>query len=299
MFRMKLWGLALVGCLYSFTSFAYDKEIAITIDDLPFVGSANNNPAKLQREHDRFMSILNALVENKVPATGFVIAGSIEKGQWELLEAFQQAGLTLGNHTFSHLNLNTTNTDKYIANVDRADKILSSIMPSETKYFRYPYLAEGRGDKKQKVIDYLSLNHYTIAPVTIDSKDFRFNERLYKIPYRLRAQNLNQMKKQYLAYIWDQTVRAEKRAGDKPVKQILLIHSNLINSYFLADIIKMYQEHGYKFITLGEALEQPAPAINVSKKKREQRFDLFDDNLMDNLFSETVKSSTFNCCFKS
>ena len=45
------------------------------------------------------------------------------------------------------------------------------------------------------------------------------------------------------------------------MKQILLIHANLLNSYLLGDVIQLYKQNGYKFITLTEALENPAPAI--------------------------------------
>ena len=120
---------------------------------------------------------------------------------------------------------------------------------SEPKYFRYPYLAEGKGEKKQKVLDYLAEHHYTVAPVTIDSKDYEFNAQFYRVPYRQRVQRLEQFKKRYLAYIWQQTLRAEKRAKGQPVKQILLIHANLLNSLFLGDVIELYKKNGYKFIT--------------------------------------------------
>jgi len=242
------------------------REIAITLDDLPFVGSANYKASALKREHDRFMRILDTLVENQVPATGFVIAGSIEKGQWELLQAFHDAGFTIGNHTFSHLNLNHTGSEKYIENVAHADKILTPLM-SHPRYFRYPYLAEGRGETKSNVQNYLASNDYIIAPVTIDTKDFRFNGQLYRVAYRARPKYLPQLKKRYLAYIWKQTLRAEKRAKGKHVKQILLLHANLLNSHFLGDIIQMYREHGYRFITLQDALENPAQPLNAPQKQ--------------------------------
>ncbi len=126
---------------------------------------------------------------------------------------------------------------------------------SHPRYFRYPYFAEGRGDKKADVQAYLANNDYIIAPVTIDTKDFRFNEQLYRVAYRARPKYLPKLRKRYLAYIWKQTLRAEKRAKNKPTKQILLLHANLLNSHFLGDIIQMYREHGYRFISLKAALE--------------------------------------------
>ncbi|KTC77062.1 polysaccharide deacetylase family protein [Legionella brunensis] len=270
--------------LFSSSCLAEVHEIAITIDDLPFVAGRMDTPGNQQRTTARFAKILEALVENKVPATGFIIAGAIAKGQMAFLEQFRQAGLMLGNHTYSHYNLNQMSADKYIADIARADKKLASLL-SEPKYFRYPYLAEGNKLKKQKVRDYLAANHYIIAPVTVDSLDFRFNEKIYKIPYREREAYIKRLKPQYLAFIWKQTLRAEKRAKGQPVKQILLIHANILNSYLLGDIIQMYKDHGYNFISLTEALKNPAPAITFpaphenedTKSLEEEFFSFWDD----------------------
>lgn len=254
-------------CLFLFISncFAQEqiREIAITIDDLPLVASKMNNPGNQQRATERFNKLIEALVKNNVPATGFVIAGAIEKGQLAFLEAFKNAGFELGNHTYSHYNLNRMKAEKYIADVDKADVILSPLM-SSPKYFRYPYLAEGNSQSKPLVLNYLKEHDYVIAPVTIDSKDFQFNERLYHVPFRQReAYILNKMKSQYLAYIWAATLKAEKKAKGQPVKHILLIHANLLNSYVLDDIIQMYKKNGYTFISLAEALKNPASAITA------------------------------------
>ena len=246
--------------LCAFQCVGQTREIAITIDDLPLVASKMDTPGNQQRSTERFAKIIQAFTDNQVPATGFIIAGAIENGQWSFLENFRKAGLELGNHTYSHRSLNQIGADKYIADIERAEKVIAPLM-TEPKYFRYPYLAEGNKESKPKVQQYLADHGYTIAPVTIDSKDFDFNEQLYRIPYRAREKNLNQIKKRYLAYIWNATLKAEKKANGRPVKQILLIHANLLNSYVLGDVIQMYKQNGYTFITLTEALKNPAPAL--------------------------------------
>lgn len=259
--------IVMMSCLPFFSALAEDtRQIAITIDDLPFVGTTHNKPGNLRREHDRFMRILQSLIDHQVPATGFVVAGTIEKDQWQLLENFHNAGFVIGNHTYSHANLNRTNADKYIHDIEKADEILTPLM-SKPKYFRYPYLAEGKGETKQAVYEFLINHGYQIAPVTVDSKDFRFNAQLLAIHWRNRDKHLNRIKQRYLDYIWRQTLKAEKKAHGKPVKQILLIHANLLNSHALGDIIQMYKDHGYEFITLSDALtpvqEDTSSASNI------------------------------------
>lgn len=252
-------GLIMLACLLNMPCFAADREIAITIDDLPFVGTDSNDEGNLKRSHDRFMKIMQSLIDNHVPATGFVIAGAIGKGQWLLLEEFRKEGFALGNHTYSHANLNSVGPVEYINEIAHADEKLAPIM-TQPKYFRYPYLAEGKGAAKQEVQDYLTANQYTVAPVTIDSKDYKFNERLLHVSWRVRNQYLASIKHQYLDYIWKQTLLAEKRSNNK---QILLIHANLLNSHFLGDVIQMYKKNGYRFITLNEALSNAAPPAKI------------------------------------
>lgn len=252
---------------------AVKKEIAITIDDLPFVGSTHNKPGNLKREHQRFMNIMNALVENQVPATGFVIGSTIEQGQWQLLQQFHDEGFIIGNHTNTHISLNSNSADRYITDIEKADKTLTPLMNGK-KFFRYPYLAMGHGEKKQKVIDYLHQNNYIIAPVTVDSKDFKFNEQLMNIYWRNRPHYLGGIKSRYLSYMWRQTERAERldqKKYGKAMPQILLIHANVLNSHAMGDIIAMYKKHGYTFISLDKALneyKQVEEEQKVAEKKK-------------------------------
>ena len=184
----------------------------------------------------------------------------------------------LGNHTYSHYNLNVMSADKYISDIARADKILEPIMTTP-KYFRYPYLAEGSKSTKPKVLEYLKAHNYTVAPVTIDSKDFAFNERLYKVPYHSREQYIQKLKPEYLAYIWKQTLRAEKQSSSPESKQILLIHANLLNSYLLGDILEMYQKNGYKFISLTDALKNLAPPLSFPAEEKKS-LSLFENGFL-------------------
>lgn len=255
--------LLLCGSLVT-PSMAETREIALTIDDLPFVGTNDNRPGNLQRAHDRFMRILDTLNEEKIPATGFVIGGAIAKGQWELLQQFHDQGYGIGNHTYTHSNANRIPTPKYLDEIAHADKVLTPILTTP-KYFRFPYLAEGRGASKKQIADYLAENNYVVAPVTIDTKDYEFNERLLRINWRIRDQHIARIKQQYLTYVWNQTLKAEKRAKSNPVKQILLVHANLLESQALGDLIDMYKRNGYVFISLTDALKNPAKPIIFSE----------------------------------
>jgi peptidoglycan/xylan/chitin deacetylase (PgdA/CDA1 family) len=224
------------------------KTIAITIDDLPFVGEARNFHLNM---------MITTLTEQQVPATGFIIASEVHTDNWETLHKFRDAGLGLGNHTFSHANLNTVEVKDYIHEIKQADTILSPVL-TEPKYFRYPYLAMSSGDKRNKILCYLAKKHYQVAPITIDSKDFVFNQRLLSVPEMDRRTYLGELKSFYIDFIWQQTLKAEEHSlyhHNPEQTQILLIHANLLNAYVLPDLINLYKQKGYTFVSLEEGLK--------------------------------------------
>lgn len=148
---------------------AQQREISITIDDLPLV----------ELPYEMFENIVHSFVKHQVPAMGFVIGSRVNNETMKQFLLFKQNGLELGNHTYSHVNLKRVSCKEYIHDIMKADTILAPFM-SQPKYFRYPYLAEGTLWRKSIVRHYLRNNNYIVAPVTIDSRDFEFNIELIK-----------------------------------------------------------------------------------------------------------------------
>lgn len=228
-------------------SIAQTRNLAMTIDDLPFVGESKNFHLNM---------IIDALKTTDTPATGFIIAREVNTANLATLQKFRDAGFSLGNHTLSHININKVTADAYIQNIDSADKILTPVL-TEPKFFRYPYMAEGYGFKKERVQHYLSSKKYRIAPITIDSKDFIFNQLLLSVPESERRHFLTVLKPCYLDFIWQQTLKAEENSRSSQhvdKTQILLIHANLLNAYVLPDIINLYKQNEYHFVSLETAL---------------------------------------------
>ena len=247
-------------------SFAQKREIAITIDDLPFVGEAQNFHLNM---------ILDSIKANEVPVTGFIIAKEVNSKNLKMLHKFHDAGLGLGNHTLTHANLNNMNSETYIQEIETADKILSAVL-TEPKYFRYPYLITGVGRKKEEVMHYLLSKNYQVAPITIDSKDFMFNQLLLSVAQNERRHFLQVLKRCYLDFIWQQTLKAEEhnRYNHNPDQaQILLIHANLLNAYVLPDIISLYRQNGFNFVTLTAALKTVDNDTKPPSHKAKQKVD--------------------------
>ncbi len=262
-----LFFILIAAVLYTNTSFAGNRELAITIDDLPFVGESKNFHLEM---------IINAIKTGVVPVTGFIIAKEVTPENLPMLQKFHDAGLGLGNHTLSHANLNRMRADAYIQEIETADKILSPIL-TQPKFFRYPYLVMGDGYKKNQVMKYLASKNYQIAPISIDSKDFMFNQLLLAVPEQDRRQFLTVLKPCYLDFIWKQTLKAEEhsRFNHKSSQaQILLIHANLLNAYVLPDIINLYRQNGFTFVSLEEALKASDEAIKPPIVNRQDTKDV-------------------------
>ena len=214
------------------------REIAITIDDIPM-------------ERSSFIKIMEHFKSYHVPVTAFVIANRVNADEFSYLNSLRNSQFIIGSHSYSHPSLRRISAKQYIADIKQADTLLASLM-SEPKYYRYPYLAMGSWFKKRQVLHYLTENKYTVAPVTIDSRDFLLNIEFCAHPPTKAF--IDQIRQRYLDFVWQQTIAAERGQRCNGTKQILLIHANVLNSYFLGDLLKMYQEHGYRFISLGEAL---------------------------------------------
>jgi peptidoglycan/xylan/chitin deacetylase (PgdA/CDA1 family) len=221
---------------------AQQREIVITIDDLPLMGYLE----------ETFNNIVQSFAKHKVPVIGFIIANRVNpQTEWQL-KLFRQNGFLLGNHSYSHINLRSLSTiaEEYIEDISKADTILAPYLTSP-KYYRYPYLAEGRWWTRGKVHQYLAAHHYVIAPVTVDSRDFEFNLEFIRNP----KPSMEDFKSRYVDFVWQQTLKAEKEGLGINGKQILLIHTNLLNSYFLDDLLTMYEKNGYRFISMEDAVK--------------------------------------------
>jgi peptidoglycan/xylan/chitin deacetylase (PgdA/CDA1 family) len=78
------------------------------------------------------LKILDILDKFQVKATFFCLGENVEKYP-NIFELIQLKGHQVGNHGYSHLNGFKTNNKFYIQNVEKADKLIGSIL------FRPPY----------------------------------------------------------------------------------------------------------------------------------------------------------------
>ncbi len=241
------------------------KEICITFDDLPVV-----------RVHDRIQrlivtdQILGTLDEFKAPAAGFVIGDQIGADA-DIIRQWLEAGHTLGNHTYSHPDLNTVPVDLYTADITRGAEALKPILKEYNQnltYFRFPYLHYGTDfQTKEAVAEFLTNEKLTVVHVSIDTEDFVYNLQYEKIFESDNEIELLRLGNEYIDHIMDQVRAAEELSQEmlgRQVKHILLLHANRINAAFLADLLAELQLDGYVFITLETALTDRVYSMDES-----------------------------------
>ncbi len=238
---------------------AQTKQVAVTIDDLPAVLTSNyQDQLAINRK------ILEALERHHISATGFVI-GSRARGREEIFELWLKQGHELGNHTYSHMNLDKVDTKVYDLDILKGAFEIEKLLlhhSQSLRYFRFPYLHTGRDTEKGDLVrQFLKENCYTIAPVTINPYDWEYNSWYVKAWGFHKLKEEEQIKCMYLDRIETATAEAESLSWvhyGRNIKQILLLHLNRLNGEELDQVLDYYVRSGYTFITLEEALADSA-----------------------------------------
>jgi peptidoglycan/xylan/chitin deacetylase (PgdA/CDA1 family) len=244
---------------YPASSGAQTKQVAVTIDDLPAVLTSNyQDQLKINRK------ILEALERYHVPAIGFVI-GSRAPGRNEIFELWLEGGHELGNHTYSHMDLDKVDAEVYELDIVKGAFEIEKVLlhhSQSLRYFRFPYLHTGRNTEKGDLVrQFLKENCYTIAPVTINPYDWEYNSWYVKAWGSHKLKEEEQIKRMYLDRIETATAEAESLSWvhyGRNIKQILLLHLNRLNGETLDQVLDYYVRSGYTFITLEEALADSA-----------------------------------------
>src|SRR5215472_2533778 len=249
------------------------RRVAITVDDLPgaipSTPTSNGELRDLQRYNDTIPAILKA---HRAPTIGFVnekklnVAGERD-ARTALLQRWIDAGFELGNHTYSHANFNQVSLQEMEDETIRGEVITRSLMRAVGKrerYFRYPYLFTGpTADLKQAFETFLKSRGYKNAPVTVDNADYMFNDILCDALARKDSKLAEQTKREYLQFAqteFDYFEEASRKLFGHEIPQVFLMHDNEINTETLDEFLGLLEKRGYQFVTLDEALVDPAYA---------------------------------------
>jgi peptidoglycan/xylan/chitin deacetylase (PgdA/CDA1 family) len=244
------------------------REVAVTFDDLPVVAYAVRTDDARERITD---ALLSAIRRHGVPAVGFVNEGalvsngSINGRRVALLRRWIDAGLELGNHTYSHRGLHRSSLEVYLEDIARGDSVTTVLLRSvgrRPRYFRHPFLHSGRDlETRQTVERFLADRGYRIAPVTIDNSDYIFASAYERAVERADTIGQLRVATAYVGYMEAVFAYYEQQSAallGRELPQILLLHANLLNADHFDALAGMMARRGYTFISLDHALTDPA-----------------------------------------
>jgi peptidoglycan/xylan/chitin deacetylase (PgdA/CDA1 family) len=274
--KTKLLILVLVFLTTSFLTLSVEAQklapggrrtVAVTIDDLPL----NSLRRDLTTQTTITRKLLHAIKSNKVPAIGFVnenkllTNGELDEKRVTLLQMWVDAHLELGNHTFSHPDINRTPLDTYKQDVIRGEEVTRRLLRAqgqELRYFRHPFLHAGNNiETKLEFEKFLAERGYRIAPVTIDNSEWIFASAYEKALVRGDKQMAKRVAEAYIPYMAKKFAYFEQQSTalfGYEMKQVLLIHANSLNADYFDKLARMIKKRGYDFISLEEALTDKA-----------------------------------------
>lgn len=244
---------------------AQRKEIAVTIDDLPLNGQ-QFEAARLQKMTDKF---LKGIKKYRIPAVGFVNESLLYMPnetdiRIAILKSWMDAGVELGNHTFSHLSFKTASLANYQDDFIRGEAVTKMLLKQKNekpRFFRHPFLQMGATLETEKSFqNFIKQRGYQIAPITIDTMDWMFLAAYAKARMQDDKALMKQVSDEYLKYVnikFDYCEKVSNELFGHQIKQILLLHANELNADNFDQLIKIIKDKDYRFITLEQALTDP------------------------------------------
>jgi peptidoglycan/xylan/chitin deacetylase (PgdA/CDA1 family) len=246
------------------------RQVAVTVDDLPYVTGSDCDPQEVLAITE---GLLKPLREAKVPALGLVAGPRCrnlsQKQRALLLQMWLDAGAELGNHTWSHSDLNRVSLKEYEHDILVMDDELHRTIPSiKVRYFRAPYLHDGTTPEMKKGLQvFLQQHGYTEAPVTIDNNDWVFATAYSRALQEKNADLADQIGKAYIAYMDSVIAYFEKRSRDvvgRECPQTLLIHASKLNAKMLPQLLEVFKSRGYEFASIDDVMRDDCYSISDS-----------------------------------
>jgi len=231
--------------------------IAFTFDDL-------TAHAPLPQGYTRVgiaEQIIAALKASNAPAMGFVNGVQLERepASAPVLDKWRAAGLPLGNHGWSHANLNDLTDAQFLSELEKNEPILKAKMgAADWRWFRYPFLSEASADpaKRARIRKQLAERGYKVATVTMDFSDWAFNNTYARCVAKGDADAILKMEHSWLGNAAVQADRSREMAKalyGRDIPYVLLMHLGAFDARMMPRLIALYREKGYRFVSIEEA----------------------------------------------
>ena len=170
------------------------------------------------------------------------------------------------------MDLHAIGLEAYEQDILRGEQTLRPLLAERgqaPRWFRHPYLRAGETPEQRAALAaFLDQHGYRIAPVTVDNSEwiwaFAYDHvRDTEADPVVREARLRQLRRGYVPYMLNKLEYYEDQSrqllGRLPA-QVWLMHANALNAASIDELIAATRRRGYTFITLEQALQDPAYA---------------------------------------
>ncbi|MFN8007054.1 MAG: DUF3995 domain-containing protein [Terriglobia bacterium] len=256
--------LILILCLLAQPCLAYSQSLCFTFDD-------GLNPRKEPQAALLNAELLAGLARHHVQSMLFPAGKNIDtEVGFSLVYDWARAGHAIGNHSFSHRSLGSSqmSLEEFSEDVLRADRMLHDL-PHFVPRFRFPYLNEGdTAEKRDGFRIWMREHHYRPAPVSIDTSDWYYSLRYQQLLNSGHNDLVPVLRQAYLDHLKNRALYYDglaKALLSRTPAHVLLLHTNAINAAYIGDVIEMFGAMGWSIVSPEEAfsdtLYSKQPAI--------------------------------------
>ncbi|TKG68348.1 polysaccharide deacetylase family protein [Prauserella endophytica] len=243
-------------------------KLAMSVDDiLQFRGLPYPDGYSAHRV---VRSLCRSFASHGLPAVYSFSNTSPAEADSDLFRAFDawcEAGNHVGNHGHYHASLNWVDPKQYIEDIQRSEELIGRWLgQAPTRYFRYCMDMWGDTEAKTNEVQaYLASAGYLPAPVSCWFYDAQFI-----VPYwrtlvagddEARRWVQDKVVESAVSQLKSQCAAARKIHGRDPI-HIGLMHGTAVMADTADRILEAYQDLGVEFVTLEEAMADPANAIH-------------------------------------
>lgn len=237
------------------------QQMTLTFDDLPAHAPLPPGETRV----GLIARLVAALADaGAPPQTGFLNAADLEDAPEDraVLDVWRAAGHPLGNHTWSHVNLDAVGPEAFAGEIARNEPLLEELARGgDWRWFRYPFLVEGATPQVRRAArETLRGRGYRIASVTMDFSDWAFNEPYVRCRTTGDAAGVARLEQLFL--IQAEEALASSRALSKAlygreIPYVLLMHVGALDARMMPQLLAMYRRKGMSIITLEAAMADP------------------------------------------
>lgn len=217
------------------------KRMALTFDDGP--------------NSDYTPKILDILKQKHVPATFFVTGVNIQNNI-PLIRREYREGHEIGNHTYTHPNLEVTTDNRERIELRSTRLLLESILNYSTLLFRAPYITDAEPSNLTQIKSLAIAHDEGFISVTahIDPNDWQEDVTADSIVGRA------------IAHINDGNILLMHDAGGDRTQTVKA----------LPQIIDYYQKHGYQFVSISDLMGKTRDQVMPPVQSKFQLTDTLD-----------------------